>query len=67
MSGGAFEVAKQLEGELTGGVDTAAFRADAEAFGSALVEVGSIPPKAVCWNITTSIRRDAVVPTRLFH
>src|SRR5699024_908000 len=27
----------------------------------------SIPPKAVCWSTSTSIRRDAVVPPRLFH
>jgi hypothetical protein len=40
--GGTFEVAKHLGGELAGGVDTAAFRAHAETFGSALVEFGAV-------------------------
>jgi hypothetical protein len=41
-----FEVAKHLGGELASSVNTAAFRAHAEVFGSVLVEVSSVvfPP-----------------------
>ena len=42
MLGGAFKIAKHLAGELAGGVDAAAFGADTEAFGCALVEVGAV-------------------------
>ena len=42
MFGGVFEVAKHLVRELAGSINSAAFGANAEAFGSALVEVGSV-------------------------